>query len=110
MTGKFTLAALCLLAGTAHAAGPAALEARNLAANCTPCHSADAPEPTAIPRIAGLPAAQILHRLQAFRSGEAPATVMHQIVRGYSDEELALIANHLAHHLAARPDAASDQR
>ncbi|QTQ35282.1 Putative cytochrome c [Aromatoleum petrolei] len=87
---------MCLLAGTAHPAGPAATDARNLAANCTPCHSADTPEPSAIPRIAGLPAAKILHRLQAFRTGEAPATVMHQIVRGYSDQELALIANHLA--------------
>ncbi|WP_407278342.1 cytochrome C [Aromatoleum evansii] len=106
MTGKFTLAALCLLAGTAHAASPAATDARNLAANCTPCHSADTPEPNAIPRIAGLPAAKILHRLQAFRNGEAPATVMHQIVRGYSDHELALIANHLA--IPAIP--ASDKR
>ncbi|MBD5804009.1 Cytochrome subunit of sulfide dehydrogenase [Azoarcus sp. Aa7] len=96
MTGKSTLAALCLLAGTTHATDPAALQARNLAANCTPCHSADAPEPNAIPRIAGLPADRILQRLRAFRSGEAPATVMHQIVRGYGDEQLALIATLLA--------------
>jgi len=101
--GKFTLAALCLLAGTTHAADPAAdtgdLHARNLAANCTPCHSADVPDPNAIPRIVGLPAGQILHRLRAFRSGDAAATVMHQIVRGYSDEELALIATHFANSL-----------
>ncbi|MCK9984570.1 MAG: cytochrome subunit of sulfide dehydrogenase [Azoarcus sp.] len=106
MTGKSTLAALCLLAGTTHAAAPAAMHARNLAANCTPCHSPDAPAPNAIPRIASLPADRILQRLQAFRSGNAPATVMHQIVRGYSDEQLALIAT----HLAASPDPAFDQR
>lgn len=105
MTGKSTLAALCLLAGTTHAA-PAVIHARNLAANCTPCHSPDAPAPNAIPRIAGLPADRILQRLQAFRSGDAPATVMHQIVRGYSDEQLALIAT----HLAASPDPVFDQR
>ena len=100
MTGKSTLAALCLLAGamhaTTHAADLAALRARDLAANCTPCHSADAPESSAIPRIVGLPADKILRRLQAFSSGDAPATVMHQIVRGYSDEQLALIAAHFA--------------
>ncbi|MCC4116990.1 cytochrome C [Aromatoleum toluclasticum] len=96
MTGKSTLAALCLLAGGAHAADLSDLHARNLAANCTPCHSADAPEPNAIPRIGGLSADKILHRLRAFGSGEAPATVMHQIVRGYSDEQLSLIASHFA--------------
>ncbi|AKU13170.1 Cytochrome c, class I [Azoarcus sp. CIB] len=106
MTGKSTLAALCLLAGTTHAADSAALHARNLAANCTPCHSADAPAPNAIPRIVGLPADRLLHRLRAFRSGDTPATVMHQIVRGYSDEQLSLIAA----HLAGSPDPALDPR
>lgn len=100
MTGKSTLAALCLLTGTTHATDSvtdhATLHARNLAANCTPCHSADTPAPNAIPRIAGLPADRVLQRLRAFRSGDAPATVMHQIVRGYSDEQLSLIATHLA--------------
>lgn len=96
MTGKSTLAAVCLLAGAAHAADPAAVHARNLAANCTACHSPDAPAPDAVPRLAGLPAATILHKLRGFRSGAEAATVMHQIVRGYSDEQLALIASHLA--------------
>lgn len=110
MIGKSTLAVLCLLAGTTHAADSAtdhaALHARNLAANCTPCHSADTAAPNAIPRIVGLPADSILQRLRAFRSGDAPATVMHQIVRGYSDEQLSLIAT----HLATNPDPALDPR
>nr|WP_246264270.1 cytochrome C [Aromatoleum toluvorans] len=85
----------------AHAADPAAVHARNLAANCTSCHAPDAPAPNAIPRLAGRPAAAILQKLQEFRAGTAPATVMHQIVRGYSDEQLALIAADFASRSAA---------
>ncbi|AYH42453.1 cytochrome C [Azoarcus sp. DN11] len=106
MTGKSTLATLCLLTGLAHAVAPAADHARNLAANCTSCHAPDAPTPNAIPRITGLPAATILQKLQEFRAGTAPATVMQQIVRGYSDEQLALIAAHFASHPTPRSAAA----
>ena len=68
--------------------------ARNLAATCVTCHGGPAGD--AMKPLAGMPAAVILARLADFRSGAAPATVMQQIVKGYSEEQLRLIATHYA--------------
>ena len=35
-------------------------------------------------------------KLADFRSGDAPATIMHQIVKGYTEEQLALISEWFA--------------
>lgn len=68
--------------------------ARNLAATCVTCHGG--PVRSEMKSLAGMPAAVILARLAEFRSGAAPATVMHQIVKGYSEAQLELIATHYA--------------
>lgn len=103
MSGKFTLAALSLVSATSVQANPAdadhAIHARNLAGNCTSCHVDRARSSPFLPSLAGVPQAGLLRKLRAFRNGELPATVMHQIARGYTDEQLALIAA----HFAARP-------
>jgi cytochrome c553 len=80
-------------------AGPAAVHAqeasqRNLAAPCAICHGTQGrPAPTAplIP-LAGLPADHIAAQMRAFRDGRRPATVMHQIAKGYSDAEIDALA------------------
>lgn len=75
-------------------AAPAAQHVRIHAAACTSCHgpSGRAPEGSTIPSLAGRQQAELLAQLQAFRSGARPATVMHQIAKGYTDEQLAAIA------------------
>ncbi|MBP0622995.1 c-type cytochrome [Cupriavidus consociatus] len=85
------------LAASAPAAAPAAPAAQYVrihAAACTSCHgpSGRAPEGSTIPSLAGRPQAELLAQMQAFRSGARPATVMHQIAKGYTDEQLAAIA------------------
>jgi len=40
--------------------------------------------------------AKTLQKLADFKSGAKPATIMHQISRGYSDEQLDLIAGYFA--------------
>jgi cytochrome c553 len=37
-----------------------------------------------------------MRKLRGFKSGERAATIMHQIARGYTDEQLALIAAYFA--------------
>lgn len=84
-----------LLTGTGRAqTADAALAARSLAATCTSCHGTNGHAQGALPPLAGMPADRMLALLNAYRQGTAPATVMHQITKGYSDDQLRLIARH----------------
>src|SRR5262249_25157865 len=47
---------------------------------------------TPVPRLAGQDVGTIIAAMQAFRSGQRPATVMDRIARGFSDAESAAIA------------------
>lgn len=95
---QFTAATACLLCLQAAFAAPDHDDdhAGRLAAACTTCHTPDAPRAAAIPGLHGRPAEELLDRLAAFRDGRTPATLMHQIVRAYRDDELRLIARHLS--------------
>ena len=89
------LAALALaLALPALAKDPTTLRTRSLAATCAHCHGTDghAVEGEALVKLAGLPQDYILTQLMAFRSGQRPATIMHQITKGYSQEQLETLA------------------
>lgn len=92
LAGAFALTATI---GTACAETPAQDPhlARNLAATCATCHGTGAGlfEP-----LAGQPRAKLLQTLDDFRAGRRDATIMHQIVRGYSDAQLELIASWFA--------------
>lgn len=70
------------------------LRTRALAATCAQCHGTEghAVQGEALTRLAGLQEEYILSQLMAFRSGQRPATIMHQITRGYSQEQLETLA------------------
>lgn len=91
--------ALMLAAGAATAADDTArLRTRALAATCAQCHGTDghAVAGEAMVRLAGLPQDYLLGQLMAFRSGQRPATIMHQITKGYSQEQLETLAAYFA--------------
>ncbi len=92
------LAALCLLAtaGVSHAADPNL--GRNLAATCANCHgtNGNAVKGSGIDALAGMEKAKILQKLSEFKSGDKPASIMHQISKGYSEAQLDLIAGYFA--------------
>ena len=66
---------------------------RNLAASCAICHGTGGHAVTkdVIP-LAGLPIDHIATQMKLFRDGKRPATVMHQIAKGYSDEQIDQLA------------------
>jgi cytochrome c553 len=68
-------------------------DARNLASACGICHGTEGRSVTkdVIP-LAGLPREHIATQMRAFRDGQRPATVMHQIAKGYSDAEIDAMA------------------
>jgi cytochrome subunit of sulfide dehydrogenase len=94
-------AALALVGtGVAFAQTPAAAPnpklARNLAAQCANCHGTDGKSDQAIPSLAGRPATYNIAQMKAFKEGTRTgpaATIMQQIAKGYSDDQIALMAN-----------------
>jgi cytochrome c553 len=71
---------------------------RALAATCAQCHGTDgrAEQREAFARLAGQSSDYLLNQLLAFRNGQRPATIMHQITKGYSEAQLAELANYFS--------------
>ncbi len=93
------LGTVLLAAGAAaHAQTSAALHTRALAATCANCHGTDgkAVAGDAMVALAGLSKDHIVTQMQAFRDGTRTATVMHQLAKGYSNEQIESIAAYFA--------------
>lgn len=70
---------------------------RNLAASCAICHGTEGRAATqSVISLAGLPKDHIATQMRAFREGKRPATVMHQIAKGYTDVQVDAIAEWFA--------------
>ena len=68
--------------------------ARAMAWSCAACHGTGgrAAPGSAVPGLAGRPANQIEEAMRQFREGRRPATVMHQIAKGFGEAEIAAMA------------------
>jgi cytochrome c553 len=78
-----------------HAQSPQS--ARALAATCFTCHGTDGRSVNGVPpSLAGQSSAYLLAQLKAFKEGKRSATIMHQQTQGYSDAQLAQIADYFA--------------
>ncbi len=85
------------------AAGPLAAQAqdahlaRNLAATCANCHGTNGNARGDMRPLAGLSADLIITKMAAYKAGTVQqATVMHQIAKGYTDEQIKLVAAYFA--------------
>jgi len=77
-----------------------------LAETCAGCHGTDgASVGPASPTIAATYPEYFVEVMQAFRDGKAYSTIMGRIAKGYSDEELKLMAG----YFAEKPFVAADQ-
>ena len=86
---------LCALGVGANAQAPSTT-AVILAEACFGCHGPGGQGATGGAAIAGRDKAELAAALLAFRSNERPGTIMGRIARGYSDPEIAAIADHIA--------------
>ena len=88
------MVAAVLAAAPLLAAAQESSSARSLAATCAHCHGTEGHSVTPEMRpLAGMPKAELIETLKAFRDGRRPATVMQQLAKGYSDAQLELIAD-----------------
>lgn len=94
--------ALVLLAtlppASAQAAGdvtPELASARYLASNCANCHGTDGRSAGGggMPGLAGLSRDYFIEQMRLFRDGERKATIMHQLAKGYTEEEFVALAD-----------------
>ena len=89
-----------LSAGVASAQGSAeALQLRAAAATCANCHGTDGHSvatDAGMQQLAGLDKAYMVEQLTAFREGKRAATVMHQLVKGYTPAQIEAIAGYFA--------------
>ncbi len=95
-------AALALFTGIAGLAAPAAVLAqdatlaRSLAATCANCHGTNGNARGEMKSLAGLPADATIALFNSYKSGAVTGTIMHQIAKGYTDEQIKLIAGYFA--------------
>lgn len=80
----------------APSADPVAFQVTLWAASCMACHGPDGRAEGTGMTIGGHPAKDLLNKLRAYKSGQLPATIMHHHAKGYSDDELARIAEYFS--------------
>jgi sulfide dehydrogenase cytochrome subunit len=91
-----TVQAVHAQAAPAPSAAESAIAARVLASTCANCHGMDGRSAGGMPMLAGYPRDAMVSTMQAFRSGQRPATIMHQLAKGYTDDQIALVAEHFS--------------
>ena len=96
-TRTFAVAALCALAaGFADAQVQDPNLARNVAVGCANCHGTNGVSRGGMPSLAGQSKAELVRKMQDYKTGRTPATVMAQLARGYTDEQIDLLAGWFA--------------
>ena|SRR6187402_2635635 len=71
---------------------------QSMAAACSMCHGTNGRPAagSAVAGLAGRPRDEIVQAMAQFKAGSKPATIMHQVAKGYSDAEVAALADHFS--------------
>ena len=84
--------AFAVPAGAAHADN----QARNMAASCATCHGTNGKSVGGMAALAGYQQDKLIQAFKDFRSGAKPATLMHQIAKGYDEAQVRALAAYFA--------------
>jgi cytochrome c553 len=88
-----TAGALCAAAFGAQAQ---VNQVRVWAAACANCHGTEGRAQPGMESLAGKDKDELLQKMLDFKSGKKPATIMHQLSKGYTDEQLQQLAAYFA--------------
>ena len=91
-----TAAALVAVSGLAQAQVDP-LHVRSWAASCAACHGTNGHAQPGMIALAGVPKEVTIQKMLDYKADRVPtATIMHQLAKGYSDEQIAAIAGYFA--------------
>ena len=79
---------------SAHAQSSA--HARSLAATCANCHGTDGRSDGSLPGLAGVDKGYMVQQMKDYKTGKRTGTIMHQLAKGYTDEQIEQIAVYFA--------------
>lgn len=96
MKPTLLLLAGLMVAGSAMAQAPDPLQVRSWAAACANCHGTHGVAQPGMESLAGANKDEMLKKLLDFKTGRKPATLMHQLAKGYTDEQLQALASYFA--------------
>ena len=82
-----------LLASSANA-GELMAKPELLASNCFNCHGYNGASAGVIDELDSLPARRIVSKLNDFKDGKNPSTIMGRIAKGYNDAEIEALAKY----------------
>ena len=85
-----------------HAMAQDANLARNLAATSANCHGTNGAARGDMKVQAGVKADTLIAMINDYKSGTQPASIMHQISKGYTDEQIKLVAGFFAAQPASK--------
>ncbi|HEX2890813.1 c-type cytochrome [Vineibacter terrae] len=78
---------------SAQAPGPSG---QAMAQTCYVCHGPAGKSEGPIASLAGLPRDHVVRQMADFKADRRPGTIMNRIAKGYSDEQIAAIADFIA--------------
>ncbi len=91
-----TAGLLATLCGWASAQAIDPLQVRGWASTCATCHGTAGIAQNGMESLAGVNKDDMVKKLMDFKTGKKPATQMHQLSKGYSDEQLQALAGYFA--------------
>lgn len=93
---NFFIGSAIFLAGIVGVQASNLNQTRYIAANCANCHGTNGNSAGGMESLSGYDREKFISVMKAFKSGERPATIMHQLSQGYSDEQVAAMADFFA--------------
>ena len=102
------IACSAVVGGVAFAATPSASMLGN---TCAGCHGTNGnSNGPATPTIAGISSEYFIETMEAYKSGDRPSTIMTRIAKGYTEEEIKLMADFFAKQPFVRQPQAVDAK
>jgi cytochrome c553 len=65
---------------------------RAVAATCANCHGTSGVSVGEVPSLAGRPKDELIRKMQDFKTGRTQGTIMPQLAKGYTDEQIDVVA------------------